>query len=69
MAYAQTPVELPLTLASAADPGPVPGCDICAALAKERALARSRGDHSKVSDCNVEIRNHPHKELKQRGQR
>ncbi|MGW1768368.1 hypothetical protein ACWCQL_30535 [Streptomyces sp. NPDC002073] len=41
------------------DPAPAPGCDVCAALAKERATARQVGDHSRASDCNVELRHHP----------
>ena len=39
-------------------PRPVPGCRVCAALAKQRAEAADAGDQSKVSDCNVEIRRH-----------
>ncbi|CAL9492057.1 hypothetical protein SUDANB120_03273 [Streptomyces sp. enrichment culture] len=56
--YAQCPVELPLRT----DPEPVPvvGCGVCAALAAQRREARLQGDHSTVSDCNVELRNHPH---------
>lgn len=56
--YAQPPVELPLRT----DPVPVPaaGCGVCAALAVQRREARLGGDHSTVSDCNVELRNHPH---------
>ncbi|WP_079168428.1 hypothetical protein [Streptomyces colonosanans] len=43
-------------------PQPVPGCCVCAALARQRAEAAGAGDQSKVSDCNVEIRRHkdPH---------
>ncbi|MFE7750787.1 hypothetical protein [Streptomyces sp. NPDC057428] len=52
------PVERPLRLVT--DPPPVPGCDVCNALAKARDTARSAGDMSKVSDMNVEIREHPH---------
>lgn len=56
--YAQPPVELPLRT----DPEPVPaaGCGVCAALAAQRREARIEGDGSVVSDCNVELRNHPH---------
>jgi hypothetical protein len=49
------PVELGLPLRP---PRPVEGCDVCAALAKQRAAARERGDLSAVSDCNVEIGAH-----------
>ncbi|MEV6955425.1 hypothetical protein [Streptomyces sp. NPDC051183] len=60
MTYAQSPVELPLRT----DPErvPVAGCGVCGALAVQRREARLRGDHSTVSDCNVELRNHPHPE-------
>jgi hypothetical protein len=51
-------VELPLSLNVA--PGPFPECDVCGVLDRERRTARARGDMSKVSDCNVEIRQHPH---------
>lgn len=61
--YPSPPVELPLRLDT--DPPPVPGCDVCGALSEERSEARAMGDMSKVSDMNVEIRNHPHKERRQ----
>ena len=41
-------------------PRPVPGCDVCGALARQRADATAAGDHSRASDCTVEIRRHPH---------
>lgn len=41
-------------------PEPVDGCDVCDALARQRIVAQGAGDYSKVSDCNVEIRKHPH---------
>ncbi|MGW2405281.1 hypothetical protein ACWCXK_12170 [Streptomyces sp. NPDC001739] len=43
------------------DPEAVGGCDVCEALARQRAAAYAVGDRSKVSDCNVEIRRHPHR--------
>ncbi|WTC80923.1 hypothetical protein OG891_21350 [Streptomyces sp. NBC_01637] len=52
------PAELPQSFET--DPLPVPGCDVCAALVRARAAARSAGDMSNVSDLNVEIRRHPH---------
>ncbi|WP_049715317.1 hypothetical protein [Streptomyces caatingaensis] len=42
------------------EPTPVDGCDVCAALQKQREEARKRGDHSKVTDAHVEIARHPH---------
>ncbi|MFJ9139252.1 hypothetical protein OG458_40795 [Streptomyces sp. NBC_01281] len=50
------PVDLSLPLDQ---PEPVPRCDVCAALARQRAEAEAAGDWSKVTDCNVEIRDHP----------
>lgn len=58
IAYEHPPVELPLR--TDPDPAPAAGCGVCAALAVQRREARHRGDHSTVSDCNVELRNHPH---------
>ncbi|MFJ8191100.1 hypothetical protein ACIQ8D_15205 [Streptomyces sp. NPDC096094] len=49
------PVDLGLPLD---EPQPRAGCDVCGALAEQRAAARASGDHSKVSDLNVEMRNH-----------
>ncbi|MFD8548306.1 hypothetical protein [Streptomyces sp. NPDC059649] len=43
------------------DPSPAAGCDVCEALARQRVAAYAVGDRSKVSDCNVEIRRHPHR--------
>ncbi|MGP3980883.1 hypothetical protein [Streptomyces sp. KR80] len=44
----------------AEQPDPVPGCDVCAALDRQRREAAVQGDHSQATDCNVEIRRHPH---------
>ncbi|MFF4603683.1 hypothetical protein ACFY12_13215 [Streptomyces sp. NPDC001339] len=41
-------------------PVPVVGCDVCGALARQRAAAYASGDKSKATDYSVEIRNHPH---------
>ncbi|MGW1158415.1 hypothetical protein ACWD5Q_06480 [Streptomyces sp. NPDC002513] len=41
-------------------PEPVPGCDICAALDRQRAAAMKAGDYSLASDYSVEISRHPH---------
>lgn len=56
--YTTASVELPLRLEL--EPVPVDGCDVCEALRNEREAARLAGNGSKVSDCNVEIRKHPH---------
>lgn len=65
--YPQPPVELPLRLDS--EPKGDPNCEVCRALVKERSDAQARGDSSKVSDCNVELRKHPCTGKKRRGQR
>lgn len=46
--------------ASLERPRPVPGCVTCAALAQQRAAAAAAGDYSRVSDCDVRLRRHPH---------
>ncbi|WUM80422.1 hypothetical protein OG485_37125 [Streptomyces sp. NBC_00328] len=56
--YPTAPVELPLI--PAPDAEPVAGCDVCLALDSQRTGARMRGDLSKASDLNVEIRRHAH---------
>jgi hypothetical protein len=43
-----------------AEPDPVAGCPTCRDLARRREAARAAGDGSRVSDCNVLIRAHPH---------
>ncbi|WP_438487460.1 hypothetical protein [Streptomyces sp. S186] len=43
------------------EPVPVAGCDVCGALAEQRAAAYAVGDWSKATDCNVEMRRHPHR--------
>ncbi|QFR01113.1 hypothetical protein F9278_38535 [Streptomyces phaeolivaceus] len=40
------------------EPVPPADCEVCAELASRRAEARAQGDLSRVSDCNVGIRNH-----------
>nr|WP_245685836.1 hypothetical protein [Streptomyces niveus] len=52
------PVHLALP---AEPPRPVAGCDVCAALARQRQEARDRGDYSAATNASVEIRNHPHR--------
>ncbi|MFF3409508.1 hypothetical protein ACFYW8_25535 [Streptomyces sp. NPDC002742] len=53
-------IGLPLPLDQ---PEPAADCQVCAALARQRAKAEASGDWSKVSDCNIEIRGHrsPHR--------
>lgn len=38
---------------------PAPGCDVCASLAAQRSHATATGDHSRASDCTVQIQRHP----------
>lgn len=40
------------------EPEAVPGCGVCLGVCASRENARSRGDHSGVSDANVELRRH-----------
>lgn len=54
--YMDGPVHLSLPRPA---PKPVQGCAACFAVGARRAAARSLGDWSKLSDCNVEIENHP----------
>ncbi|MEU3447787.1 hypothetical protein AB0H29_11240 [Streptomyces thermolilacinus] len=61
--YQEKPVELPLDPALGREPEPVQGCKICAALEYDRALAKGRRDWSAVSDCNVRMRDHQHREM------
>ncbi|MGC9408280.1 hypothetical protein [Streptomyces sp. DZ1-3] len=59
MTTRQTTMTEPVALGMPLDePQPRAGCDVCGALAEQRATARTSGDHSKVSDLNVEMRNH-----------
>ncbi|MFJ6237998.1 hypothetical protein ACIQH0_28415 [Streptomyces griseus] len=44
----------------ALEPIPFFSCDVCASLGRQREEARKKGDMTVVSDCNVEIRRHPH---------
>ncbi|MEU8775046.1 hypothetical protein [Streptomyces sp. NPDC048606] len=43
-------------------PGPVDGCGVCRALVAQRREDRGRGDLSAVTDADVELRNHPHRD-------
>ncbi|MFI6701895.1 hypothetical protein ACIBJC_23500 [Streptomyces sp. NPDC050509] len=43
------------------EPDPATGCDVCAALCRQREEARARGDRRTVQAWNDELRNHPHR--------
>jgi hypothetical protein len=59
--------EPPITLGLPLDePTPPADCGVCAALVKERIEAKGRDDGSRVSDLNIEIRNHHPARRKQR---
>ncbi|MFD5656901.1 hypothetical protein [Streptomyces hirsutus] len=42
------------------EPEPARGCRHCQYWVRQRAAARRTGDGARVSDCNVQIRRHPH---------
>lgn len=54
---AQKPQDYHLT-EPPAQPSAEPGCPDCLSLSVTRENARSRGDHSAVSDANVALRRH-----------
>jgi hypothetical protein len=59
--------EPPVTLGLPLDePVPPADCGVCAALVVQRSEARARDDRSKVSDLNIEIRNHHQPRQKRR---
>lgn len=41
-----------------AEPSAKPGCSVCLSIVVARQNARSGGNYSAVSDCNVELRRH-----------
>ncbi|MFE9256199.1 hypothetical protein [Streptomyces sp. NPDC006879] len=55
--YPSAPVDLPLRLDP--EPVPAPGCAGCRELVNVRDRARTGGDMTAVSDCNVLMRKHP----------
>ncbi|SEB61072.1 hypothetical protein SAMN05428945_0620 [Streptomyces sp. 2224.1] len=62
MSDAKTTMGRPVYLPVPSDvPEPAEGCDVCAALVRQRAEARACGDFSAVSDRNVELAAHPHR--------
>ncbi|MFD5650974.1 hypothetical protein [Streptomyces sp. NPDC127039] len=56
--YPSAPVVLP-DRTNELEPTPVDGCAGCTELANVRDRARSGGDMTTVSDCNVYLRRHP----------
>ena len=62
-----TTMDPPITLAlPLEEPVPPADCGVCAALVVQRSEARARDDLSKVSDLNIEIRNHHQPRAKRR---
>lgn len=55
-------VALPVHVTPSYNPNaaPAPGCDVCAALDKQRLEAREREDCASAAIAGVEIMNHPH---------
>jgi hypothetical protein len=45
------------------EPSVKPGCPACLSLSVARENARSTGNHSAVSDCNVKLRRHQEEAL------
>ncbi|MER6160879.1 hypothetical protein ABT147_36050 [Streptomyces sp. NPDC001868] len=57
----QTTQELPVMLPDPTrPPRPAPGCDVCAALDRQRADAEGRGNIRQATTYEMEIRSHPH---------
>jgi hypothetical protein len=56
----QTTPELPVSLPDPTrPPRPAPGCDVCAALERQRVGYERCGNVKAATDCEVEMRNHP----------
>lgn len=67
MPSCHTTMDSPVTLGMPLDdPEPPAGCGVCAALVVQRSEARARDDLSRVSDLNIEIRNHHQPRAKRR---
>lgn len=61
MASRKTTMDPPVTLPDPTrPPRPAAGCDVCAALDKQRVQAEGAKDTRRATTCEVEIRNHPH---------
>lgn len=57
----QTTMGPPITLPDPTrPPRPVKGCDVCAALDRQRIEAERRGNVGQATTCEQEIRSHPH---------
>jgi hypothetical protein len=55
-----TPEERPVTLPDPTrPPKPAVGCDVCAALDRQRTTAEGRGDIRQATTCEQEMRSHP----------
>lgn len=60
MSGQQTKPEPPISLPDPTrPPRPAAGCDVCAALDKQRAGHEGRGNTRAATTCEVEMRNHP----------
>ncbi|MFF7881086.1 hypothetical protein ACH40F_07585 [Streptomyces sp. NPDC020794] len=56
----QTTSEAPITLPDPTrPPKPAPGCDVCAALDRQRAAAEGAGNIAQATTCEQEMRRHP----------
>ncbi|MEV6593454.1 hypothetical protein [Streptomyces acidicola] len=55
-AYPEPPVSLP---DPTRPPKPARGCDVCAALDRQRAAAEQAKNIGAATACEVEMRNHP----------
>jgi hypothetical protein len=56
----QTLQEPPISLPDPTRPPvPAPGCDVCAALDRQRAAAEEAGDIRRATAYEVEMRRHP----------
>jgi hypothetical protein len=60
MTKQQTVPEPPVTLPDPSrPPTPAPGCDVCAALDRQRAAAERAGNIGQATTCEQEMRSHP----------
>ncbi|MCX4908475.1 hypothetical protein [Streptomyces sp. NBC_00878] len=48
-------------------PRPAPDCDVCASLDTQRIQYEEAGNIRRSTDCEVEIRNHPHPKKRRGG--
>lgn len=60
MTSRKTTMDPPVTLRDpTSPPRPAPGCDVCAALDKQRDQAERAKNTKLATTCEVEMRNHP----------